>query len=97
MYEMPSAIKPTPQNEWVWRLQDLLEAAHKIVRQNKEHAMTRQKHYHDKRLNWRFSIHDEVYVYFPRNKTGHSPKFTSYWRGPYQEDARRYIRCELWS
>jgi hypothetical protein len=50
------------------------------------------------RLNWgKFGIHDEVYVYFPRTKTGHSPKFTSYWRGPCQvikmSDVTYVVNC----
>ena len=74
-----------PTNEWVWQLQERLEEAHKLVRKNTEQAMVRQKHYHDKKLNWRkFDVNDEVYFYFPRTKMGQSPKFTSYWRGPYQ-------------
>jgi hypothetical protein len=48
MYDVPSAIKPMPQNEWVWQLRERLENAHQIVRTNTQQAMIRQKHYHDK-------------------------------------------------
>lgn len=66
-------------------MQDRLENAHKTVRANTQQAMVRQKHYHDKKLNWgQFKENDGVYVYFPSTKSGQSPKFTSYWRGPYR-------------
>ena len=85
LYEVPSSIKPTPQDKWVWELQERLENAHKIVRVSTNQEMVRQKHYHDKKLNWgKFNKNDDVYVYFPRRKPGQSPKFTSYWRGPYK-------------
>ena len=46
--------------------------------------MVRQK-YHDQKLSWqKFKKGDQVYVYFPLRKAGLSPKFTSYWRGPYE-------------
>lgn len=46
--------------------------------------MRRQKRYHDAKVNWqRFAKNDKVYVLFPQRKAGHSPKLTSYWRGPY--------------
>lgn len=47
--------------------------------------MPRQKKIHDKRLNWcLFEEGDKVFVFFPTNKPGHSPKFMSFWRGPYE-------------
>ena len=101
MYDVPSAIKPMPRNEWVWQLQERLENAHKIVRTNTQQAMIRQKHYHDKKLNWaQFNENDEVYVYFPRTKSGQSPKFTSYWRGPFRiikkmSDVTYMVNCGI--
>ena len=85
MYEMPSSFKQVPKHDWVWVMKDRMERAHALVRRHAEGAMLRQKHYHDKTLNWgKFTENDEVYVYFPRRKQGQSPKFTSYWRGPYK-------------
>ena len=44
----------------------------------------RQKTYHDKRASWeRFEANDIVYVFFPQKKKGCTPKFTSFWRGPF--------------
>jgi hypothetical protein len=44
MYDVPSAIKPMPQNEWVWQLQEQLqerlENAHQIVRANYDSSET---------------------------------------------------------
>lgn len=38
-----------------------------------------------KNLNWgQFKENDEVFVYFPTTKSDQSPKFTSYWHGPYK-------------
>ena len=51
MYEMPRAIKQVPINQWVWELQEMLENAHRTVRQNTGEAMKRQKTYHDQRLS----------------------------------------------
>ncbi|KAH3699593.1 hypothetical protein DPMN_074551 [Dreissena polymorpha] len=44
-----------------------------------------KRKYHDRALSYEtFQSGDRVYVYFPiRNREG-SPKFTSYWRGPYR-------------
>ena len=44
----------------------------------------RQKTYHEKRALWeRFEANDMVYVFFPQKKKGCTPKFTSFWRGPF--------------
>jgi hypothetical protein len=87
MYEMPNAVKYIPRNKWAWQLKERMEEAHKYVRENIKTAMVhvRQKKYHDQKLSWQmFSKGDQVYVYFPLRKVGLSPKFTSYWRGPYE-------------
>ena len=48
-------------------------------------TIVRQKHYHDRKLKWHyFEVGEEVYVYLPRRKPGTSPKFTSFWRGPFK-------------
>jgi hypothetical protein len=53
-----------------------LKEAH---RQHTGQEMRRQKRYHDAMINWQiFSKDDQVYVFFPQRKAGHSPKFTSY-------------------
>lgn len=62
-----------------------MEDAHKYVREHTGTEMLRQKKYHDKKLNWEnFKIGDLVFVYFPRHKSGLSPKLTSYWHGPFK-------------
>ena len=61
-----------------------MEDAHKLVRRHVRSEMVRQKRYHDEKLSWEeFKEGDSVYIYFPTKKLGHSPKFTSHWRGPY--------------
>lgn len=48
-------------------------------------AMVRQKKYHDHKLSWQIiEPGSQIYVFFPIRKAGQSPKFTSYWRGPYK-------------
>ena len=85
MYEMPSAVKYVPKSKWAWQLKERIEEAHTYVRANIKTAMVRQKKYHDQKLSWqKFKKGDQVYVYFPLRKAGLSPKFTSYWRGPYE-------------
>ncbi|CAG2207589.1 unnamed protein product [Mytilus edulis] len=85
MYEMPQAQKEVPTNKWAWKMKERMESAHSIVRRNTETAMRRQKRYHDLKLSWqKFEKNDEVYVYFPVRKSGRSPKFTSFWRGPFK-------------
>lgn len=70
MYEMP--------------LKARMEEAHSAVRYHTGQEMRRQKRYHDAKVNWQcFAKNDKVYVFFPQRKASHSPKFTSYWRGPY--------------
>lgn len=49
---LSSAIKLARENEWVWQLQERLGNAYKTVRANTEQDMVRQKHYHNKKLNW---------------------------------------------
>ena len=62
-----------------------MESAHTHVRENIKTAMVRQKKYHDQKLSWqKFVPGCQVYVFFPIRKAGRSPKFTSYWRGPYK-------------
>lgn len=85
MFEMPQAIRKIPSNEWVWKLQEKLESAHTFVRNNIDKGMKRQKRYHDGCLSYEtLEVGDKVYVYFAVKKIGCSPKFTQYWRGPYE-------------
>ena len=85
IYEMPSSIKQIPSNMWVWELKERLEIAHSMVRKHSENAILRQKTYHDHKMSWQqFKPTDLVYVYFPQKKVGCTPKFTSFWRGPFQ-------------
>ena len=85
MYEMPPAIKEIPLNVWVWKLQERLESAHALVRENTVKGMRRQKRYHDENLSYEiYEVSDKVYVLFPVRRVGCTPKFTFYWRGPYQ-------------
>lgn len=85
MYQKPSSIDAIPQSRWAWELKERLEGAHKYVREQTGTEMLRQKKYHDKKLNWEnFKIGDLVFVYFPRHKSGLSPKLTSYWHGPFK-------------
>jgi hypothetical protein len=70
-----------------FELKERMEICHRIARQNADEAMLRQKSLHGQRLNWQtFKPGDEVYVhvFFPRYKPGQSPKFTSFWKGPYK-------------
>lgn len=47
--------------------------------------MFRQKHYHGMKMFYKkFKEGENVYVYFTQRKVGCSPKFTSYWRGPFK-------------
>ncbi|MCG8033048.1 MAG: DDE-type integrase/transposase/recombinase, partial [Candidatus Thiodiazotropha taylori] len=85
MYEMPSLIKPIPNNQWVWELQEKIESAHAIVRQYTQQSMHRQKQVHDSRLSFeKFKIGDQVFVYFPVKRVGTSSKLTPFWKGPYR-------------
>ena len=85
MFEMPLAIKTIPSNEWVWQLQEKLETAHRFVRENTGRNMHRQKRYHDENLSYEtFEVGDKVYVFFAVIRVGCSPKFTLYWRGPFE-------------
>lgn len=62
-----------------------METAYTFVRENMKTARVRQKKYHDHNVSWQILEPDsQVYVLFPIRKTVKSPKFTSYWRGPYK-------------
>lgn len=54
MYELPGNLKITPKYQWVWELQERLEEAYSIVRENIKQAlaMCRQKTYHDRNLSY---------------------------------------------
>ncbi|CAC5398518.1 unnamed protein product [Mytilus coruscus] len=99
MYEVPDYLKKIPQNKWALELQKRMEEAHHFVRKHVAQEMLRQKKYHDKQLNWsKVRKGDQVYVFFPIRKAGNSPKFTSYWRGPFRElkdysDVNYLINC----
>ena len=81
MYEMPPAITFITHNKWAWN--ETLEEAHRFVRDNINTVMIRQKRYHDQKLCWQvFKQDDCMNVYFPLQKVGRSPKFTSYLQGP---------------
>ncbi|CAC5410678.1 unnamed protein product [Mytilus coruscus] len=85
MYELPREVKSIPANKWVWELQERMEDAHQFVQTHVNREMRRQKQYHDKHLSWNtFNKNDKVFVFFPVRKLGQSPKFTSYWRGPFK-------------
>lgn len=51
MYELPGDLKIIPRNQWVWELQERLEEAHSIIRENTKQAMCRQKTNHDRKLS----------------------------------------------
>ena len=62
-----------------------MELAHKTVREHAAREMARQKRCHDRKLNWNeFKEGDNVLVFFPTRRPGQSPKFTSFWRGPFK-------------
>ena len=85
MYDMPPSIKAIPVNEWVWALQEEMANAHKFVRTHTGQAVLRQKKFHDSSLSYEtYGSGDKVYVLFPVKKPGHSPKFTWFWRGPFE-------------
>ena len=47
--------------------------------------MNRQKMNQDRKMSYEvFESGDNVYVFFPIKRIGCSPKFTGYWRGPFQ-------------
>ena len=82
-FEMPHFMKTETVNDWVWQLKENLETSHTLVREFTGMNMHRQKKYHDlKSRDEQFMIDDYVYVYFPVVKIGHTPKLTSFWRGP---------------
>ena len=84
-FEMPAAIKSIPANQWVWELQERLERAHKVVRDQTGKSINRQKRYHDRKLSFKaLKPEDSVYVLFPVRKSGCSRKWTSFWRGPFK-------------
>ena len=70
MYEMLPAIKSIPLNEWVWKLQEKLESAHNLVRENTITSMKRQKRYHDEHLSYEtYEVGEKVYVLFSGTKS----------------------------
>ena len=70
IYEMPSALKNVPQNEWAWVLRERMERAHTLVRENSEGATRRQKQYYDMEMSYEsFREGDLVYVYSPDQST----------------------------
>ena len=84
MYELPSTMKPTIVNEYVWKLRETLEEAHRCTRQISKQSMLRQKKYHDHKVVGKcFSTGDQVLVFFPQRKVGQSAKLMSFWYGPY--------------
>ncbi|KAH3792079.1 hypothetical protein DPMN_145568 [Dreissena polymorpha] len=48
-FELPREEMSIPVNKWVWELQERLETAHQMVRQNTGNALQRQKRIHDTR------------------------------------------------
>ena len=85
MYDMPPSVKSIPENQYVWELQEAMESAHKFVRTHTGRAILRQKKFHDSSLSYETYVEgDKVYVLFPVKKPGHSPKFTWYWKGPFE-------------
>ena len=85
MFEIPSSVKVIPNNQWVWILQERLETATDLSRQNTKQAIQRQKLVHNKwSLFETFNKSDKVLVYFPVKKVGTSSKFNSFWKGPFE-------------
>ena len=83
--EMSSSIKQIPSNNRIVELEERLEVTHSMVRKHSENAILCQKTYHDHQMSWQqFKPTDLVYVYCPQKKVACTPKFTSYWRGPFQ-------------
>ncbi|MCG7879813.1 MAG: RNase H-like domain-containing protein, partial [Candidatus Thiodiazotropha endolucinida] len=85
VYDMPAGIKAIPPNQWVWELQEQMENAYTFVRAHTGMAILRQKRYHDTSLSYEtFAAGEQVYVLFPVKRVGCSPKFTMFWKGPFE-------------
>lgn len=67
----------TQGNRWVRKLQENLENAHTLIRQNTTQAIQRQKQVHDRKVSYeKFKIDDKALVYFPIKSVGTTSKFT---------------------
>ena len=76
MFEIPSFVKPVPNNQWVWELQKRIETAHALVRQTTQQKMHRQKLIHDIRISYeKFQIGEQVLVFFPVKQVGRGSRY----------------------
>lgn len=61
--------KNTPRKQWVWELQESVEEAYRIVRENTKRVICQKKIDYDWKLNFeKFFPVDVVFVNFPVKK-----------------------------
>lgn len=78
----PLVLEDAP--EYVWDLQERMETAHRVARENLAKSSVRQKSYYDhKAIKRSFEPGQKVWWYNPCRKPGRCPKLQSSWSGPY--------------
>lgn len=66
------------------RVVEHIEIAHRIARENIQHAQQRMKDYHDRTVvPLKYSLGDRVWVYTPKNRKGLSKKLAHNYHGQY--------------
>jgi transposase InsO family protein len=72
-------------DEYTERVRERYTRAYDIVRENLSEAAQRRKEYYDTRVKTvEFKVDDLVWYFYPKRKKGRSPKWTSFYTGPYR-------------
>ena len=87
--DAPAELKAETTDEYVQGLRTDMESAYRHARQNTRATAERQKRYYDAKVKTtRFELKQLVWVYYPRNRKGRYPKWSSYYVGSCLVDRR---------
>lgn len=85
VYGIPPRHEPSEQTSYARELRETLENAYELVRQNLNSSAKRRKRGYDMgvRIN-KFSVGDKVWVFIPRKRRNHYPKWERFYQGPFK-------------
>ena len=83
--ETPQPDPPTDMNDYAAELVSKLQTAFRLVAQHEGGKMERMKRDYDANVKPKaYRCHEFVWYYYPRRRSGRTPKWARYYVGPYR-------------
>lgn len=89
MYGLVSTDNCKEQHEYAQELKETFQYAYELVRQNMETATKKRIRGYNMGVNVKnFAVGDKVWVFIPRKRRFHYPKWEKYYQGPFEITAK---------